>query len=185
MNLKNAKNHFNTIVKHKKYVYKYGRMLGVSRTQCLMHDLSKFSPVEFLEGVKFYTGTHSPIDEAKAVQGYSMAWLNHKGRNKTHWEFWVDNLSKGGVPLRIPKKYAYELIADYHAAGKAYGQGTYCESTQYDWWIKKLPNTKFHKQTEKFLTLYFKDIQVQMNNGANFKAICKEAADFAWYRSFQ
>lgn len=181
MNLKNAKNHLGTVVKHKAYVYEYGRLLGLSRSQCLKHDLSKFSPVEFLESIKFYTGTSSPIDEAKRVQGYSMAWLNHKGKNKTHWEYWLDKLSEGGEPVRIPRKYAYEIIADYHAAGKAYGQGNYCEGTQYDWWVKKIPHMKFHKETEKFLELYFHEIKVQMNNGAKFEAICKEVADRAWY----
>ena len=42
----------------------------------------------------------SPIDREKEVLGYSLGWLHHKGRNKHHWEYWLDNGSKNVHPSR-------------------------------------------------------------------------------------
>ena len=49
----------------------------------LLHDMSKYSPIEFFESVKYYQqGKRSPIEAAKEDKGYSNAWFHHRGRNK-------------------------------------------------------------------------------------------------------
>ena len=58
--------------------------------QGLKHDLSKYSPVEFLPGAKYYQGNKSPNVAERIDKGYSSAWLHHKGRNKHHYEYWND-----------------------------------------------------------------------------------------------
>jgi len=58
--------------------------------QGLLHDLSKYSPVEFLVGCKYYQGTRSPNNAEREDIGVSTSWLHHKGRNKHHFEHWVD-----------------------------------------------------------------------------------------------
>ena len=58
--------------------------------QGLLHDLSKYSPTEFLVGCKYYQGTRSPNNAERENIGYSGAWLHHKGRNKHHYEYWLD-----------------------------------------------------------------------------------------------
>ena len=84
----------------------------------LMHDLSKYSPIEFFEGVKYYTnGKHSPIIDCKKQNGYSKAWLHHKGRNKHHSEYWLDLAAPTKAPI-IPFKYSVEMICDKIAASK-------------------------------------------------------------------
>ena len=80
-NIKNAINHFKTICLHKKWVMYYCNLAGIP-AQGIFHDLSKFSPTEFFESVKYYTGNSSPIDACKKDKGISQAWLHHKGLNK-------------------------------------------------------------------------------------------------------
>ena len=52
--------------------------------QGLLHDMSKYSPTEFLVGCRYYKGYMSPNNAERADRGYSSAWLHHKGRNKHH-----------------------------------------------------------------------------------------------------
>ena len=51
--------HFRTITKHRHAVIRNCRRAGIL-WQGLRHDLSKYSPTEFIPGVKYYVGTHSP-----------------------------------------------------------------------------------------------------------------------------
>ena len=69
--------HWKTVRRHRKVVRKLCFKCGLY-WQGLTHDLSKYSPVEFLNGVKFYTGTKSPHLGERAAYGYSKAWLHHK-----------------------------------------------------------------------------------------------------------
>ena len=59
--IKNFINHLRTVCRHKKFVAKFCFKAGLY-WQGITHDLSKFSPVEFFESVKYYQGTRSPID---------------------------------------------------------------------------------------------------------------------------
>ena len=49
----NVWGHFKTITSHKLLVMKYCFKVGLYR-QGLLHDLSKYSPTEFLVGAKYY-----------------------------------------------------------------------------------------------------------------------------------
>lgn len=83
--------HFKTITKHRHKVMWLCFRIGLYK-QGLLHDLSKYSPIEFLTSAKYYQGTRSPINAEKEDKGYSLAWQHHKGHNPHHWEYWVDNL---------------------------------------------------------------------------------------------
>ena len=124
--------HFKLITRHKWYVFKNCMKAGLY-WQGLTHDLSKYSPVEFFESVKYFTGNRSPIDECKKDKGYSIAWQHHKGRNPHHYEYWVDNFDGGGTPLQMPFKYALELVCDYLAAGQAYSKKNFSYLGEYEW----------------------------------------------------
>ena len=145
--LKKAIRHFGTINKHKYEVLKACFMAGLY-WRGIVHDLSKYSPIEFIAGVKYYQGgTSSPIDAEKSNLGYSLAWLHHRGRNPHHWEYWIDNLCHGGVPLKIPLKYIPESICDSIGAGKVYlGEKWTCKSTL-EFFEKKLHHRKMHEET--------------------------------------
>ena len=152
----NGLRHFYKICKHKYYVNKYCRMAGIP-WRGIKHDMSKFSPTEFFESVKYYQGNRSPIDACKEVNGYSKAWMHHKGRNSHHFEYWIDNLDNGGSPLKMPFDDACEMICDYLGAGHAYMGKNFSFENEYDWWRKKgKSNLVMHHHTKTFVdrTLY-------------------------------
>ena len=135
--IKNAWLHFRKIQTHRKWVRHYCFGLGLYK-QGLLHDLSKYSPTEFFESVKYYQGTSSPIDASKAENSYSMAWFHHRGRNLHHHVMWIDNFDEtGGTPILMPYKYFAEMICDYLAAGRAYMGDTFTFAAENEWWKKK------------------------------------------------
>lgn len=159
MNIINAILHFKTITTHKFYVFKYCMKAGLY-WQGVVHDLSKYSLTEFRESVNFYTGSRSPIEKCKETFGYSNAWLHHKGRNKHHYEYWQDNFDQGGEALRMPFKYALEMVCDYLAAGKTYMKKDFSYDAEYMWWIKnKYRTAAMHPQTKIFLNLMFSELK--------------------------
>lgn len=115
--------HFKTITRHKILVAKGCFKLGLYY-QGIMHDMSKYSPTEFIPGVLYYQGTASPNNQERLKNGVSKAWLHHKGRNKHHFEYWIDYSldckQRGLVGMKIPKKYMAEMFVDRVSAGKIY-----------------------------------------------------------------
>ena len=109
--------HLSTITRHKIKVTLLCFRCGLY-AQGIKHDLSKYSFVEFWAGVRYYQGNRSPIDREKEVKGYSMGWLHHKGRNKHHWEYWLDNSKNGIQPLEMPVHYVVEMFCDRVAASQ-------------------------------------------------------------------
>ena len=82
-----------------------------------MHDLSKYSFSEFIPGVKYYQdGNRSPNNAQREAEGCSTAWLHHKGRNKHHYEYWIDYPAKGGdgslIGMEMPVNYVIEMFTD-------------------------------------------------------------------------
>lgn len=121
--------HFCTITKHKMMVMKYCFSVGLYR-QGLLHDLSKYSPTEFLVGAKYYQGTRSPNNAEKEKKGYSSAWLHHKGRNKHHFEYWLDYSGKDNpvfIGMKMPVNYVIEMFLDRIAASKIYQGENYTQ----------------------------------------------------------
>lgn len=113
--------HFKVIVKHKIEVGKVCFKFGLY-WQGLTHDLSKFSITEFAPSARYFQGIGSPIDKEKEELGYSAAWLHHKAKNKHHQWYWMDwDSRQRPTPCQIPRKYVYEMIADWIGAGIVYG----------------------------------------------------------------
>ena len=131
--LKNFFGHLGTINHHRRLVRQGCFKMGLYK-QGLTHDLSKYSPVEFLTGCRFYQGTRSPNAKEREYFGYSRAWLHHKGRNKHHFEYWVDfsehdNINPSGIStVDMPNRYIAEMIADRIAASKTYRGSEYLDS---------------------------------------------------------
>ena len=73
--------HFCTITKHRWKVRSGCFRVGLY-WRGLVHDLSKYSPSEFITGAKYYQGTRSPNSRERELVGYSTAWMHHKGRNR-------------------------------------------------------------------------------------------------------
>ena len=117
----NIKGHFETITRHKLLVMKYCFACGLYE-QGLAHDLSKYSPTEFIPGCIYYQGDHSPNEAEREARGYTSAWLHHKGRNKHHLEYWIDySTTKTGLTgMKIPLRYVCEMVCDRVAASQIY-----------------------------------------------------------------
>ena len=89
MSLKGFFGHLRTINRHRHKVIAHCAKAGIL-WQGLRHDLSKYSPTEFIPGVKYFQGTRSPNEAERELNGYSLAWMHHKGRNRHHFEYWID-----------------------------------------------------------------------------------------------
>ena len=86
--------HLHTVRHHRKLVRQHCFAVGLYR-QGLLHDLSKYSPIEFFAGVRYFQGNRSPNDAQRKAVGYSASWLHHKGRNRHHLEYWIDYSAHG------------------------------------------------------------------------------------------
>lgn len=132
--LKNIWLHLRKIQTHRKWVRRYCFMAGIP-WRGITHDLSKYSPTEFWESVRYYVGISSPINEAKKDKGYSAAWLHHKGHNRHHWAYWTDNFSEGVTIYTMPKTDFVELVCDFLGAAHAYTKN-FSYTNEYEWWKK-------------------------------------------------
>lgn len=138
--------HLRRILRHKFWVAYYCFQLGLYK-QGILHDLSKFGWYEFSRSVKFYDDDTSPLNKEKEILGYSRSYLHHRGRNPHHYEYWVTKLDIGGVPVKMPKEYALELVCDYLAAGKVYNGNSF--QGEYNWWIKYINSPRaIHPETK-------------------------------------
>lgn len=149
--------HLIRIIKHKYWVARYCFQLGLY-WQGIVHDWSKFSYTEFSRSIKYWDDTISPLANEKNIHGYSETFLHHRGRNPHHYEYWVHSLDEGGVPAKMPRKYALELVCDYLAAGRTYNKD-FTYGSEYNWWIKFLSSPRaIHPETKDFVTKCFRHL---------------------------
>ena len=130
--------HFKTITRHKLLVMQYCFRVGLYK-QGLLHDLSKYSPTEFLVGAKYYQGTRSPNNAEREDIGVSTSWLHHKGRNKHHFEHWVDySLDKKHVIMGapMPRRYVAEMVMDRISASRVYAGDAYTDQAPLIYWLR-------------------------------------------------
>lgn len=148
------KGHFVTITKHKILVMEHCFRIGLYK-QGLLHDLSKYSPTEFLVGCRYYQGNRSPNNAEREVSGVSKAWLHHKGRNRHHFEYWIDYSTElPGHPMagmRMPKKYVAEMLMDRICASKIYNGDQYTDHFPLQYFLKGKHHYMMHPQTEREL----------------------------------
>ena len=145
--------HTKTVIKHRWIVFKFACKIGIP-WRGFVHDLSKFSPTEFGESIKYYVGVHSPITEAKKSKGYSDAWLHHKGRNKHHLEYWIDydpTRQKLLAGAKMPVKYVVEMYCDRVAACKIYHKEAYSDSSALEYFDKGRSKELMHPESAALL----------------------------------
>lgn len=143
--------HLKTIKKHRREVRKLCFKCGLYR-QGLAHDLSKYSPTEFINGIKFFTGKGSPHLGERAAYGYSKAWLHHKGRNKHHAEYWQDIRPNGKTePITMPMNYFAEMVCDRIAASKIYLKDKYTDQAPLQYYESHKDENQFNSVTRTLL----------------------------------
>ncbi len=171
-----VKGHLRTITEHKIYVMKECFKVGFY-WQGLTHDLSKYMPAELLEGFRYYDdGKSSPNNGERRDKGYSEAWMHHKGRNRHHFEYWLDyrepkkkdggaahsrnrqtsnmDVSSESFPLQavqMPRKYVVEMLMDRIAASKNYNKESYTQHDPLAYFERGRGHYLMHPQTQKEL----------------------------------
>ncbi len=149
----NIRGHLFTINAHKKEVMRLCFKLGLYR-QGLLHDMSKYSPKEFVSGVLYYTGTKSPNTLERQLTGKSEAWLHHKGRNRHHFEYWTDYGREPGAQMqgiKMPVRYVVEMFCDRIAASKTYYKGKYHDGMPYEYFMKNKEHYMMNDETMRLL----------------------------------
>ncbi len=149
----NAINHFKTITHHKILVMKYCFKVGLYK-QGLLHDLSKYSWIEFSAGIKYYRGYVSPNGIQKEIEGCSPAWLHHKGRNKHHFEYWIDygvKAEEGLKGMRMPVKYVLEMFIDRMCASMNYQKEKYTDKSPLEYYEARKQYYLLHDETRREL----------------------------------
>lgn len=165
--------HFGTVTKHRFIVFAHSLRAGIP-WRGLVHDLSKYTPTEFIPGAKYYKGTRSPIGVERKDNGYSAAWLHHKGRNRHHYEYWMDYSPALDtyVPVEMPTKYVIEMFCDMLAANKVYKGKSHSDSDAIEYFYSHKMDVKMHENSAKLLETLFM-VLAQQGEKAAFRYIRK------------
>ena len=154
----NIRGHFTTITRHKMLVMKYCFACGLYK-QGLAHDLSKYTPTEFIPGCIYYQGDHSPNEAERQAKGYTSAWLHHKGCNRHHLEYWIDyGVGKDKmVGMKIPLRYICEMVCDRIAASQVYLGDKYTDASAWEYYQRSrdhyILNPESRAMLEKLLKM--------------------------------
>ena len=149
--------HLHTVDTHRYEVMKNCFKCGLY-SQGLSHDLSKYSPQEFLVSVKYFQGDRSPYMYEKEKYGFSYGWLHHKGRNRHHWEYWYDMIKGEWVPLEMPLPFFIEMVCDRVAACRIYQKENYTQRSALEYYYSRNDRFYMHEKTAAKLEAVLKDI---------------------------
>lgn len=155
MYIKNSFLHIGLVLRHKWLVFIKCARCGIV-WQGIVHDLSKFSPTEFFESIKYYQGNRSPIGVCRRTTGMSYAWLHHKGRNKHHIEYWLDGDCE--IQPLMPYRYAVECVCDKLAATHTYAGKGYSDDLPLTHYRKYGNKVEGNEKTMKFIDEVFVDV---------------------------
>ncbi len=144
--------HLNTIMRHRRKVFVHCVKVGIPWRGAL-HDLSKYAPTEFFNGVKHFIGNRSPNEGERAEKGYSLAWMHHKGRNRHHFEYWTDYspISKKIEPVKMPIVFVKEMFCDRVAASKVYQGKDYTDGHPIMYFLGGKGRRMIHPETSDLI----------------------------------
>jgi len=139
---------------HIRYVIEAGRNIGVPEEQLKIHDDSKWTAAEFPAYAVNFKGGNLLVDAAKVSDDFTVAWLHHIHYNPHHWQHWIfpdgyspkESSVENGV-VKMPNRFALEMIADWMGASKAY-TGSW---DMKDWLYKNMPKIRVHSETATYL----------------------------------
>ena len=143
--------HLSVVLKHKWFVFYYASRLGIGWLG-FVHDLTKFSPTEFLLSVKYFDGHRSPtIIERKYKDNFSEICVRHTGRNKHHWQYWVDYTNHEMVVAKIPYKRCLEYVSDVLSASKVYNPKEFNFMVAYKYFEEHSKTYLMHPLSKEFI----------------------------------
>lgn len=133
------------LVRHKWFVFRAGLWTGAPVWRLLIHDWSKFLPVEWGAYAWSFYGPWKYKERPEwLVASFDRAWLHHQHRNAHHWQHWVLQEDRGKVtPLPMPEKLIREMVADWMGAGRAITGQWDVE----DWYRRNAPRIRLHPET--------------------------------------
>ena len=140
-----------SLLRHKWFVLQAGLKLHVPLWWLLIHDSSKFSRSEFGRYARNFQGDYSksPVDQKRVSDEFTVAWLHHENRNDHHWGYWIPRSGKSAnKTLPMPEMYIREMVADWHAASRAY-TGSWNIA---GWLSKSGPKMRLHWNTVQTIT---------------------------------
>lgn len=145
--------HFKTITRHKLMVLKLCFQVGLYR-QGLMHDFSKYSWTEFSKGIRYFQGNRSPNNYEREVTGLSLSWLHHKGRNRHHFEYWLDydpHVPGNVTGMLMPRRFVAEMFCDRIAASRVYEKEEYTQASAAQFFYRSRGRYLMHDTTRREL----------------------------------
>ena len=166
--------HFNVITRHRHRVIAHCFKAGIG-WQGLFHDLSKYAPIEFLPGAKYFQGSRSPNERERELYGYSAAWMHHKGRNRHHFEYWTDYNPKTRTmePVEMPDRYVIEMFCDRVAASKIYGGKNYTDEYALNYYLRGCDVRRIHPETARKIEFLLRHL-AEKGEKETFRLIRKE-----------
>ena len=86
---------------------------------------------------------------------------NHKGRNRHHYEYWIDystDPNEGIIGMKMPVRYVIEMFIDRIAAAKTYRGSKYTDSYPLEYYEKGAARLgrMVHPETAKLLHFLLK-----------------------------
>jgi hypothetical protein len=134
------------VFRHKYHVFIEGMKLGVSPLSLLIHDWTKFLPLELIS----YACTFRTKNGEKQYiphPDFNRAWNSHEKRHKHHWQYWVLIYDTGKLePLEIPVRHRKEMLADWKGAGIALGKPDIRA-----WYLDNRNNIMLHEKTRQWV----------------------------------
>ena len=181
--------HLHLILKHRHHVIANASHCGIF-WHSLKHDLSKFSPSEFIPSVRNYSGSSSPvISERNEHGGFSLIAQHHTKRNKHHWEYWTDYYMGDVIALAMPWKYATEYVCDMISASYCYDPKGFTRGGPHEYFSQRMERYYLAPLTREYILWClsrYRDLGFQglkkKDTKAKYAALLAEYGDNYRYR---
>ncbi|MCB1716724.1 MAG: hypothetical protein KDK05_16480 [Candidatus Competibacteraceae bacterium] len=132
-----------SLLLHKWFVFLAGLHTGVPLWRLIIHDWTKFLPVEFVSYARHFQGQSTK----QTKLAFDYGWLHHQKANPHHWQYWIlvyDSDPEKVKSLPMPETYVREMVADWMGASRAY-TGSWNMSK---WLSSNGPKMLIHDATE-------------------------------------
>lgn len=145
--------HLHTVNRHRFHVFVNCVRCGIP-LRGLLHDLSKYSPTEFIISARNYTGVRSPIaNERKEEFGYSKVFIHHTRRNRHHYEYWVDVTTGDIILIPMPYPFALECCCDMISASMVYNGKKFTRDMPLQFFLRVKEKSMMHSATKTFIQM--------------------------------
>ncbi len=114
----------------------------------------------------------------RRLNGMSLAWLHHKGRNKHHLEYWIDYRTGDGLftGLPMPLRYIAESVCDRIAASRIYLKDQYTDESPLHYYLHSRPHYVMDESTDQAFLRYL-HLLADSGEDACFRQIASDLKD--------